>query len=59
MNIASTTQPEFNNFTNFVINASHNYPVIYGITSVSIAIVIGILVAYSFKKIIQWTILNW
>ncbi len=53
MNIASTAQPEFNNFTNFVINASHNYPVIYGITSVSIAIVIGILVAYSFKKIIQ------
>jgi len=52
-NIASTAQPEFNNFTNFVINASHNYPVIYGITSVSIAIVIGILVAYSFKKIIQ------
>ena len=53
MNIASTAQPEFNNFTDFVINASHNYPVIYGITSVSIAIVIGILVAYSFKKIIQ------
>ena len=53
MNIASTAQPEFNNFTNFVINASHNYPVIYGITSVSIAIVIGILVAYSFKKVIQ------
>ena len=53
MNIASTAQPEFNNFTNFVIDASHDYPVIYGITSVSIAIVIGILVAYSFKKIIQ------
>ena len=53
MNIASTAQPEFNNFTDFVINASHNYPVIYGITSVSIAIVIGILVAYSFKKVIQ------
>jgi len=53
MNIASAVEPEFNNFTNFVINASHNYPVIYGITSVSIAIVIGILVAYSFKKIIQ------
>ena len=53
MNIANASQPEFNNFTNLVVNASHNYPVIYGITSVSTAIVIGILVAYSFKKIIQ------
>lgn len=53
MNIASATQPEFNSFTNFVINTSHNYPIVYGITSVSVAIVVGILVAYSFKKIIQ------
>lgn len=53
MNIASAAQPELNNFTSFVINASHNYPIIYGISSISVAIVIGIVVAYSFKKIIQ------
>ena len=50
MNIASTIPPEFNNFTNLIIDISQNYPVIYGIASVSIAIIVGIAVAYSFKK---------
>ena len=50
MNIASTIPPEFNSFTNLIINVSQNYPVIYGIASVSIAIIVGIAVAYSFKK---------
>jgi uncharacterized membrane protein YfcA len=53
MNIASTVPPEFNNFTNLIINVSQNYPVIYGIASVSIAIIVGIAVAYSFKKVLQ------
>ncbi len=50
MNIASTIPPEFNSFTSLIINVSQNYPVIYGIASVSIAIIVGIAVAYSFKK---------
>ena len=50
MNIASTIPPEFNSFTNLIINVSQNYPVIYGIASVGIAIIVGIAVAYSFKK---------
>jgi uncharacterized membrane protein YfcA len=53
MNIASTIPPEFNSFTNLIINVSQNYPVIYGIASVSIAIIVGIAVAYSFKKVLQ------
>ena len=53
MNIASTITPEFNSFTNLIINVSQNYPVIYGIASVSIAIIVGIAVAYSFKKVLQ------
>ena len=52
MNIASTIPPEFNSFTNLIINVSQNYPVIYGIVSVSIAIIVGIAVAYSFKKVL-------
>ena len=52
MNIANTTPPEFNSFTNLIINVSQNYPVIYGIASVSIAIIVGIAVAYSFKKVL-------
>ena len=52
MNIASTIPPEFNSFTNLILNVSQNYPVIYGIASVSIAIIVGIAVAYSFKKVL-------
>lgn len=52
MNIASTVPPELNSFTNLIINVSQNYPVIYGIASVSIAIIVGIAVAYSFKKVL-------
>ena len=52
MNIASTIPPEFNSFTNLIINVSQNFPVIYGIASVSIAIIVGIAVAYSFKKVL-------
>ena len=52
MNIASTIPPEFNSFTNLIINVSQNYPVIYGIVSVSIAIIVGIAIAYSFKKVL-------
>ena len=52
LNITNIQTPEFNNFTNFVINISQNYPIIYGITSVSVAIGIGIAVAYSFRKIL-------
>ena len=50
MNIANTIPPEFNSFTNLIVNVSQNYPVIYGIASVGIAIIVGIAVAYSFKK---------
>lgn len=53
MNIANNIPPEFNSFTNLIINVSQNYPVIYGIASVSIAIIVGIAVAYSFKKVLQ------
>ena len=52
INIASTIPAEFNSFTNLIINVSQNYPVIYGIASVSIAIIVGIAVAYSFKKVL-------
>ena len=52
MNIINTIPPEFNSFTNLIINVSQNYPVIYGIASVSIAIIVGIAVAYSFKKVL-------
>ena len=52
MNIINTIPPEFNSFTNLIINVSQNYPVIYGMASVSIAIIVGIVVAYSFKKVL-------
>ena len=52
MNITNTIPPEFNSFTNLIINVSQNYPVIYGMASVSIAIIVGIAVAYSFKKVL-------
>ncbi len=44
--------PDLSSFTNFILNVSNSYPIIYGITSVSIAIGIGIVIAYSFRKII-------
>jgi len=53
IDITNISHADFNNFTNFVVISSQNYPIIYGITSVSVAILIGILVAYSFKKIIK------
>jgi uncharacterized membrane protein YfcA len=53
MDITNISHTDFSSFTNFVVISSQNYPIIYGITSVSIAILIGILVAYSFKKIIK------
>lgn len=52
IDITNKLTPEFSNFTKYIISASEYYPVIYGITSVSIAICIGILVAYSFRKIL-------
>jgi len=53
MDITNINHADFSSFTNFVVISSQNYPIIYGITSVSVAILIGILVAYSFKKIIK------
>ena len=53
LNITNTLAPEFNNFTKFTINISESHPVIYGITSVSLAIGIGIIVAYTFKKLLK------
>ncbi len=53
LNITNTLVPDFNNFTKFVINTSENHPVIYGVTSVTVAIGIGIIVAYSFKKFLK------
>ena len=50
--VAGMYQCEFNSFTNLIINVSQNYPVIYGMASVSIAIIVGIVVAYSFKKVL-------
>ena len=44
--------PDLSSFTSFVLNVSNSYPIIYGITSVSVAIGIGIVIAYSFRKII-------
>ena len=52
IDITNKLTPEFSNFTKYMISASEHYPVIYGITSVSIAICIGILVAYTFRKIL-------
>ena len=53
LNITNSLAPDFNNFTKFMINISDNHPVIYGITSVTVAIGIGIIVAYSFKKLLK------
>ena len=53
IDITNISHADFSRFTNFVVISSQNYPIIYGITSVSVAILIGILVAYSFKKIIK------
>ena len=44
LNITISLAPDFNNFTKFMINISDNHPVIYGITSVTVAIGIGIIV---------------
>ena len=52
INITNISIPDFNNFTKFIINASTQYPIIYGLASVSIAILIGVLIAYSFRKIV-------
>ena len=52
INITNISIPDFNNFTQFIINASTQYPIIYGLASVSIAILIGVLIAYSFRKIV-------
>lgn len=52
INITNISIPDFNNFTQFIINASTQYPIIYGFASVSIAILIGVLIAYSFRKIV-------
>ena len=52
MNITNISIPDFNNFTQFIVNASTQYPIIYGLASVSIAILIGVLIAYSFRKIV-------
>ena len=53
LNITNTHNLEFNNFTKFLINISENHSIIYGITSVTVAIGIGIIVAYSFKKLLK------
>lgn len=52
INITNISIPDFNNFTQFIINASTQHPIIYGLASVSIAILIGVLIAYSFRKIV-------
>ena len=52
INITNISIPDFNNFTQFIVNASTQYPIIYGLASVSIAILIGVLIAYSFRKIV-------
>lgn len=52
INSPDTLVPDLSGFTNFVLNVSNSYPIIYGITSVSFAIGIGIVIAYSFRKII-------
>ena len=53
LNITNSLAPDFNNFTKLMINISDNHPVIYGVTSVTVAIGIGIIVAYSFKKLLK------
>ena len=53
INITNSLAPDFNNFTKFMVNISDNHPVIYGVTSVTVAIGIGIIVAYSFKKLLK------
>ena len=53
LNITNSLAPDFNNFTKFMVNISENHPVIYGATSVTVAIGIGIIVAYSFKKLLK------
>ena len=53
LNITNSLAPDFNNFTKFMVNISDNHPVIYGVTSVTVAIGIGIIVAYSFKKLLK------
>jgi uncharacterized membrane protein YfcA len=52
INITQISTPELNYFAKFILTASESYPIIYGITSISVAIGIGILIAYAFRKII-------
>tara|TARA_B100000963_G_scaffold359123_1_gene385508 strand:- start:5309 stop:6367 length:1059 start_codon:yes stop_codon:yes gene_type:complete len=53
LNITNTLAPDFNNFTKFIINISENHPAIYGVASVTVAVGVGIIVAYSFKKLLK------
>ncbi len=52
INITQVAHPTFNNFTKFIINASESYPIIYTSASITIAVGIGILIAYTFRKIV-------
>ena len=52
INITQVAHPTFNNFTKFIINASESYPIIYASASITIAVGIGILIAYAFRKIL-------
>ncbi len=52
INITQVANPTFNNFTKFIINASESYPIIYTSASITIAVGIGILIAYTFRKIL-------
>ena len=42
---------ELNSFSQGLINISNQNPEIYAIFSITVAIVLGIIVAYSFKKL--------
>ncbi|MEK9958873.1 MAG: sulfite exporter TauE/SafE family protein [Pelagibacteraceae bacterium] len=52
INITQVAHPTFNNFTKFIINSSESYPIIYASASITIAVGIGILIAYTFRKIV-------
>ena len=45
---------EISEFGNTIFNLSNNYPVVYGISSIFLALVTGVAVSYVRRKISRW-----
>ena len=45
---------EISAFGNTIFNLSNNYPIVYGISSIFLALVAGVAISFIRKKISQW-----